>query len=177
MIAYHGTTRENAEKILSGQAKEEPTWNVSDDEYLYVWCPDAMLHGEYPEAEDTEEAERIAITRAFESAQITAAMSTDPQSELVAICFDFEEEAIEEDLSCENMETARRVEDFIGMERAHVKTLVSKHNSRLDALVICQVLENPLLASWRIDDDLREAAEAMKGIYLDSLNEFDWMEE
>jgi hypothetical protein len=177
MKAFHGTTREQAKRILSGECKNLPTWSVSDDEYLYLWCPDALMEGEYPEAENMEEAEERAIQMAFESAQITAAMSEGPQNEIVVLCFEFDAEKVEADDSCENMELARRIEDFKGLEDCHEATYTARHNSRLDALVISNLLENEHLAHWRIDEDLIEAAQAMKDIYIDSLLDFDWEEE
>jgi hypothetical protein len=173
MKAYHGTTRENAENILNGGTKETATWYCSDDEYLYLWCPDALIEG--GECEEYEEAEEMAIRNAFESAQITAAVSNEPQKELVVLCFDFPEGIIEADDSCEHMELARRVEDFDGIEKGHIKTLTCKHNSRLDALVVSSLLDNPNITY--IDDDLREAAIAMRDVYVDSLYDFDYSEE
>jgi hypothetical protein len=175
--AFHGTTRDNAERILKGQCKVEPTWSVSDDDNLYLWCPIAFIEGEYPEAEDIEEAEEMAIIHAFESAQITAAMSDEPQKELVVLCFEFDSEKIERDESCENMELARCISDFEGIEENHTSTFIAKHNSRLDALVISGLLENQHIAKWRLDDDLIEAAEAMKDAYLESMSDFEWTEE
>lgn len=175
MKCYHGTTRENALRILSGECKDSPTWSVSDDEYLYLWCPAALIDG--GECEEEEEADERAIRMAFESAQITAAMSEEPQKELVVLCFELPDEIIEADESCENMNLSRRVEDFEGLEKHHIKTLKTRHNCRLDALVISGILGNPNLASWRISDDLREAAEVLRGVWIESLGEFDWEEE
>lgn len=169
MKAYHGTTREQANRFLLGEAKETPTWWCSDDNYLYLWCPDALVDGGECDAEDADE---YAIQRAFESAQVAAALSDTPQTELVVLCLEFDKESIEPDDSAEMMELSRRIEDFDGIERCVEYKLIAKHNSRLDAFVVAGLLNNPYIC--HIDDDLKEAAEAVKEVFLEGILEFDY---
>ncbi len=170
MKAFHGTTRENANRLLNGDAKDGATWDCSDDEYLYLWCPVA-LEGEY--GDDSPE---YAIRMSFESAQITAATSDKPQTELVVLEFDIPESEIQDDDSCENMELARRC-DLATYSDVHRATYTCTHNSRLDALVISGLLQNDHFPAYKLDDSLIEAAEILKEVWVESLHEFDYEKE
>ena len=177
MIGYHGTTRANYEHIKSGGVKpniEGITWCCSDDLNLYLWCPDVLAEaGECGE----EDKQDFAIRMAFENGQITCAMDENPQNEIVVIKFDFNSEDIEEDCSTENMNQARCVGNDIDYEKHIVGIYTANHNSRLDAMVLSSIIDNPNLNKWKLGDDMIEACEALRDVYLESLLEFDWEEE
>lgn len=172
MLAFHGTTREHAINILSNGAKNIATWNCSDDAYLYLWCPNVLV--KYKEC-DKEDANAAAIQRAFEAAQITAAMSENMQRELIVLCFDFPKKLVELDQSCENVELSRCVclEDYT---KYYKTAYVAKHNPRLDAFVISGLLENRYINLYAIDEDLLQAAKTLRDNWIDSLLEFDYTE-
>ena len=176
MRVFHGTTRENAERILSGKAKDNYTWTVSDDDYLYVWNP--VSHIKQGECDTIHEAFEMCTQKAFESAQITAAMSDAPQSELVVLVLNVKPKDLDVDYSCKNMELASIINDIdYNYKEAHMYTLKAKHNSRLDAFVISGLLENPHFPSYKLDDDLIEAAKLLQDRFLEELLEFDWERE
>tara|TARA_R110002167_G_scaffold252035_1_gene458309 strand:- start:507 stop:1043 length:537 start_codon:yes stop_codon:yes gene_type:complete len=172
---FHGTTREQAERILSNECKEDITWNCSDDNYLYLWCPEALAecNGDEDEAE-VYKVER-AINNAFESAQITASLADLPQSELVVLEFCIDSDYVEMDHSHDTMDYARctRLDDYSAVFK---REFTCKHNSRLDALVLNSLLDNKFINSDRISDDMRKACEALQGVQVDSLDEFDYVE-
>ena len=172
MLAYHGTTREHAINILANGNKTTATWHCSDDAYLYLWCPDVLIKNRECEKEDSG---AMAIQFAFESSQITAAMSENMQKELIVLCFDFPENLIELDESCENMELSRRIclQDYT---KYYKTSFVAKHNPRLDAFVLSGLLDNQYLNFYTLDDDLLQAAKTLKDQYIDSLMEFDYQE-
>lgn len=167
---YHGTTRANANNILSGGAKTDATWVVSDDDYLYLWDEQAIAKN--GESEDT------AIRNAFESAQITAAASVDPQHELVVLEFEIPRKHIEIDESCENMgdngAVRTRMEDYA---KFHTGTLVCKHNPRLDVFILACVVDRTYFNGAEISDDMLRAAKQVQNVYMEELYEFDWEKE
>jgi hypothetical protein len=171
---YHGTTIEEANNILEGVGcKERATWTVSDDTALYLWCPDALAEAEGNEDESEEYKKDQAIYLSFQSAQVTAAMSEKPQSELIVLCFEFDSKDVEEDYSCENMDHARVIE-LDSYAECLVEKYTCKHNSRLDALVLSGLMDNPNLNHSIISDDLLEACRALQGVWVESLYDFEW---
>ena len=169
---YHGTTLENARKLLNGGEKESSVWFCSFDDYLYVWSRDEIKK-EFDEDADPSETESLCLQMAFESAQITAAASENPQSILVVLEFDFPEADVYDDLSCENMEMARRVDttqlDGLDLENSLLNIYTAKHNSRLDAFYLCG-LQNNAYFNWNmVDKDLKDAVKTIneREIYLE----------
>lgn len=175
VIVYHGTTRDHANNILSGGEKSDVkiTWNVSDDDFLYVWTAH-RLYG-YDDEQDHESFDEQAITRAFESAQVTAAIQDEPQKELVVLAFEVDYDDVNDDVSCAGMDEAATIQ-LESYAAAHVKTYSCRHNPRMDGVIIAQVLENPYITS-QIPDDVIQAAKHLKGIWVDELLEFDYIEE
>lgn len=173
---YHGTTRDNANKILAGKQKDSYTWTCSDDDMLYVWNSKVML--DRGECDNLEECEELCIRYAFESAQITAAMQEKPQEELVVLCFNIEEDFLDEDISCENMDYSSTINlkepEYINH---YMKTLSCDHNSRLDAFIISRVVDMPFFPSYKLDDGLLSAAEQLKEVFLDEFLEFNYKED
>ena len=168
---YHGTTREHAENILNGGAKIGCTWLVSDDDYLYLWDAKKVT-------EEWDDDGDAAIRMAFESAQITAAASQEPQRELVVLEFKIPQKYIEEDGSCDNMTdsgaVAVRLDDY---KKYHTGTFVCRHNPRLDVFVLAQVAQNDYFSTAELDDDTLDAIKVLRDTYLETLYEFDWVRE
>lgn len=173
MRVFHGTTRENAGRILNGKSKDDYTWSVSSDDYLYVWNP--VSHIKLGECDRIEEAFELCAQKAFESAQVTAAMSDKPQEELVVLVLNVKPSLLDVDYSCPNMELASIVNDIdYNYRDAHMYTLSCKHNSRLDAFVIASVIDNEYFPSYKIDDNLLDAAKLLRDYHLEELREFDY---
>lgn len=175
---YHGTTLENARHLLSGGEKTDPVWNCSYDDYLYVWSKEAI---EESEGLEPEEVEDYCLRVAFESASITAAASATPQNELIVLVFDFPEADVYDDLSCENMSYARRVNsdlDATDLENSLIKLYSAKHNPRLDPFVLSGLYDNDYFNFNSLDSDLKEAVKVVvdNKVYLDSIFEYDWKE-
>lgn len=177
MKFYHGTTIENAINILNGGEKNNPVWNCSYDDYLYVWSAQAIKESDGLE---DDEVNYFCLNRAFESAQITAASNPTPQKELVVLVFDFPEADVYEDFSCDNMDCARRVTGLDGtdLEQSLLEIWIHPHNSRLDAFVISGLLDNKYFISDSIEGDLLSAAKQIREneIFLDELYTFDYAE-
>jgi hypothetical protein len=104
MLLYHGTSFESYEQIKrEGFKPETPTWNVSEDDKTYFYTIDKMMSSEC--LDDEEEAQQMAITRAFESAQITAALQKSLANKIVVIEIEIDENKVDvcDDDSCQNM--------------------------------------------------------------------------
>ena len=104
MLLYHGTSFESYEQIKQeGFKPKSPTWNVSADDRTYFYTIDKMMSAEC--LDDEEEAQNMAITRAFESAQITAALQKSLADKIIVIEIEIDENTVEvcDDDSCKNM--------------------------------------------------------------------------
>ncbi len=171
---YHGTTPELAKRILNNDEKSECLWNVSYDDNLYLWSPDDMLL--HDEVETIEDGTQRAIQCAFESAQIAAALSTEPQHKTVVLCFEFPDDMIVPDTSCDNMSYAFTVDmSYIeDIKKYYIKAYSTKHNPRLDIFLISGVVNNEYINTALIDDDMVEACKQLQETCIDSLFEFEW---
>jgi hypothetical protein len=176
---FHGTTAENAKRILAGKPKGESTWICSQDQFLYLWGAEALAETEGNEDSELDEKKRFAIQRAFESAQVTACLSKKPCRELVVLEFEFEEQDLMHDHSCDNMNGAFRVS--LETYRPHfVKAYSCKHNPRMDVFIVSMLLSRNLFNVNRLDFDMREAAKMVEkadlGYVWEVLSSFDWKE-
>ncbi len=99
MKCYHGTTPEFMRQILSGEKKSECTWYCSDDDCLYVY---PLNKADEYDDEWPEDSENAQVICALESAQLTAACHG--HSKILVMEFDFPDEELEDDGSCDNME-------------------------------------------------------------------------
>ena len=158
MLAYHGTIADGAECILSGGRKSKSSWHVSDDNMLYLWCPDVFI--DENEASDMEDAKIMAIQQAFESAQISAAISESPQKELVVLEFDIPIDYIYEDLSCENMDLARCTREIKYSDYA-INKYTCNHDPRLDLLILSRIIHNLYLNTGYLSNDFIDACKGV----------------
>lgn len=172
MLYYHGTTKSEALHLLKGGEKESSLWNCSYDDYLYVWSHKALA-----EANDLEETEgeEFAIRQGFVSAQIAAAKKA--ESEMVVLAFDFPEDQVFEDCSCDNMDGAKRV-PFCDYKRHLVKTFFCRFNVFFAPFVLRNLKVNQFFNLDNLNDDLKQAIEAITDSELgeEFLYEFEWEE-
>jgi hypothetical protein len=181
MLYVHGTTLENAQKMLRGEEKSSYTWTCSDDNYVYLWDVDS-IGKEYDH--DPEQAKNEAIQRAYEAAKITACISKNYVHKLIVFIFDLDSALVEDDTSCPNMTEARRIEFTPELMKHVVEVYEIEHNPRLDILTIAGLKGMKLFPSYLIDDDLLDiagkidlsslyledyASEKMKETYVDRL--------
>lgn len=88
---YHGTTFEGYEGIkLNGFKNVERVWNVSDYNSIYFYCPE-----ECEEGCNTEENVNICIDRAFEAAQMAAAINGSKSKSIYVLEIEIDDEEIE----------------------------------------------------------------------------------
>lgn len=105
-IVYHGTTKENLNRILTGEGKQSGPWTVSDlDNMMYFWNQSKLLES----GEDIE----IGIDYAFDAASTQAALKGE-NTELYVLECEINDSILEDDYSCENMEMASciNISDF-----------------------------------------------------------------
>lgn len=106
-VFFHGTTRDCADAILKNGFRPfnaTRAWNCSDEKYAYMYSLDKMLNA----YDDSDVAYREAVLRAFENGAITNAVSWVPNSYVVVLEYQFNEDDIKDivkdDTSCPNME-------------------------------------------------------------------------
>ena len=168
---FHGTSMENAEKIIKeGFSSNDTIWNCSDCDYTYVAesnCDEEEYNINYDEG----------FYLAVEAAQIAAAYFNSMKSETVVFEFLVPEEIaneFEDDISCENMAQyhhcyqidSKFLNDCIrtGKIRVIKHTLKNAYNPNLRVFVLPK--NNKYLN--KIDDLLiKQAMELVKDIWLD----------
>lgn len=99
---FHGTTEENARKILSGQEKSDCTWYESDDDFLYLWGAEELAVTNCEEDEEQDVKRERAMDMAKESALITYSINKH-SDKIVILEFEIDNEDVEEDLSVDSM--------------------------------------------------------------------------
>lgn len=159
MISYHGTTQENADRILNGSPKHTAgiTWDVSDDNYLYLWCPDQLVEC----GEDPEYANEQAIQHAIGSGEMTAVVCGNPQSKIVVLCFDFPENEVLQDYSLDNMTEARSIQ-LDDYKKYHIKTLESYRDPRIDILILSRICNREYLNLGNIPSSVLDLAKEIE---------------
>jgi hypothetical protein len=174
MKYYHGTTEENAKRILSGKNKVNSTWKVSDDKYLYLYSPESLCENGECNEEDMHD---FTIRRCFEQAQITAAISKKPVKKLVVLCFEFdpENDNVEPDYSCQNMQGAFCVSDLVYKDYL-VEKFVCGHDCRFDVFTLRGLMNHKLFHTEKIDRSMKLACEAIEHVIYDlcDIVEFDY---
>lgn len=102
-IYFHGTCGDNLEAILeNGFKPSETNWTPSEPNTTYFWSPDALEDA--GEAETKADAQRVAFSRACDSAIPTLARAKDCRRVIFAV--EFSQDDVSEDNSCQNMEGA-----------------------------------------------------------------------
>ena len=106
---YHGTTFENYKSILEiGFKPQNESWGCSDNQFMYFYNPENFLKHE--ECDDMENAKDMSIIRAGENARITGALQKSISEKVIILEIEIDDEFIENDGSCENMELASQVD-------------------------------------------------------------------
>jgi len=149
MKCYHGTTLENAIKIIKGENKSLDTvWNCSQDNSIYVY-PESKLDD--ADAGDDEYLEERGIQQAMESGFIATAFYG--SSLPVVLCFDIPEELLKDDYSCENMDAVASSYDTDqhgDVNQYITKIAVSeRYNAELRLLYLSWVTKN---CNFNLDD-------------------------
>ena len=173
---YHGTSMENAKKILKyGFSDEKDTiWNVSDPEMVY------LAEEQNPEECDDDFDSYITDSKltAIEAGQIAAAWFNSKSSDTVVFEFEVPEEVIglfEDDDSCENaygccLVNALELNDLISKGQIKVK-MHTLHNSYIPYLRIFYLNNLSRVYLKYIEDTmLMKAMDTVGTTYIDDLH-------
>ena len=173
---YHGTSMENAKKILKyGFSDEKDTiWNVSDPEMVY------LAEEQNPEECDDDFDSYITDSKltAIEAGQIAAAWFNSKSSDTVVFEFEVPEEVIglfEDDDSCENaygccQVNALELNDLISKGQIKVK-MHTLHNSYIPYLRIFYLNNLSRVYLKYIEDTmLMKAMDTVGTTYIDDLH-------
>ena len=179
---FHGTTIKSFKNMVSGNfaTKADYIWTCSDDEFLYLW--DLKKHHKLESGNDKNELEysieRI-IQQAFESAKIASAISNAKENELVVIEFSIDESLIEDDVSCENLSEASRI-NIDDIDVKNIKNVYIAENGYLPSmrrLYVMGLIDNQYFNDenfLQVElDMIRNLSE--QNIYLDEMFETDYV--
>lgn len=182
MILLHGTTLENAKKMLknnfddTGDHSIQSPWYCSDDSMMYFYEPSSIDHND-----DATQDERLhrAITMAFENAQIVAACYSNA-NRIVVFQFSIDDGYVSEDDSCDNMAEmgAKQVsKDHVNLENI-TNVYFAEFSPRLSIFHLQGLISNTHFRDSILSDFEKDAIEAINkaGIYSDSLLEIDYCE-
>lgn len=160
---FHGTTEENARKILSGQEKSDCTWYDSDDDFLYFWGVEELATANWEEGEEQDIKRERAMDMAKESALITYSLGKH-SNKIVVLEFEIDPEEVEEDLSSENMA------GFGAVRVAYNKEIISlcvgafemPVMSELRVFLLATIVERTNINSCFVSKSLWNLAQKMK---------------
>lgn len=175
MKLYHGTTKSAYEAIMKNgfDNNGKTNWYASYNDTTYFWNPMQLL--ESGEADDLEQATDLAVSRAFESAQIAAAASMNCDPDLVVIEYDYPdtEDAPEVDESCDNM--AYGACEIVGADNNRITGYYTSPNfPQLHVFILIGILDNEHFRKDLLDHGLVRVLERLKGrdLFFDELLEF-----
>lgn len=105
MKLFHGTTYESYQGIKEDIAAtpDKTIWICSEDDVIYFHSLDVVAKDSSLDLNDLQSAIYQTIQRAFESAQVSAAVSDSDQ--LIVLEFDVDESLVKPDTSCQNADT------------------------------------------------------------------------
>lgn len=154
---FHGMTRQAFESFKLGQGKVGISpWTCSDNDGMTYLYSMQKLANEYAN-DDPDYLIEIGIQLAYESASIQAAINS--QSEIIILCLNLENETIDSDYSCENMD---HIADCINSHVLNISHVVKaysiKYNQFLAAFTIAGLLNNQYFNAGYIDPMLYIAA-------------------
>jgi hypothetical protein len=178
MLCYHGTTLENLQILLNGDKSDiDSAWTCSDsDDTFYVWPLNKVMTAN--DIESKSEAKGQGIQQAFEAGQIQAAM-VGKSTKIVVLELDIYSQDLQDDYSCDTM---AGIASFIDSDKFDVtrikRVFVVDFNHWISPMLLSGLLDNHQFNQYGLDDNLRQCAEAMRGIELDydSMLEFDYSE-
>lgn len=166
---FHGTTKENYENMLKGNCKDNPTWNCSDDNEIYLWDAEKNL-------ENSDDVKEYCINQAFESAQLTAAIKG-KDTDLIVIELEIPSNLIEDDYSCDNMSDVASLISFDDFSTDFIKsTFKCSYSAYLSPFVLSGVIGREQFNDCNIEYDLITLAKDLHGkdIFLETMYEFDY---
>ncbi len=138
MLAFHGTTADNLADILENGLKcdKEKLWSVSEDA-VYCWSKNYLREGEIEEEFAYDQLKEKALSHA------TIGLAKAKDCRAVVVVFNVDEEELETDYSCPNMESANCVNRNIKPEEFQA-VWVSQDLSLLRGAFIATMLYRPL---------------------------------
>ena len=174
MKCYHGTTKKGLAAILSGE-NHKPTspWNCSDqDGVMYFWPLDKTIESEG--CEDESEGCERAIGKAFEAAQVQAALTG--ESEMYVIVVDIDDDLLQDDNSAPNMADVASCIDMVDFDSSAVTdTHTCTFNKWHAPFVIKGLMQNPHFNTYAVDEDLLRVAEQLSDdVRIDEMYEFNY---
>ncbi len=176
MKCYHGTTKKGLKAILSGENhKPNSPWNCSDqDGVTYVWPLDKTVECEGCDGEC--DGHERAVVKAFESAQVQAAIAGD--TELYVIVLDIDDDMLSDDYSADNMSDAASCINTQDFKATRIITTYHCSFNRWHApFVIKGLLQNCYFNTCAVDEDLLKVAEQLsEDVWIDEIYEFDYKE-
>jgi len=174
---FHGTTIEAYNKIkVEGFNPSKTNWNCSYNSELYFYDLDKT-------DEDSDEIEwcrNECIQRAFESAQLAAAIQGVSASELIVIEIKIEEKYTEDDESCENMADIATVVNIQDLNEFGIvaNIFLSKDYVPSLRLFYCAslIVNNQYIETNNFSSQEIKACTKMveNGIYLEDIYPQDW---
>ena len=181
---FHGTTAEAYEKIMChgfNNSDQIMIWNESQDNMVYFWDADLLAEADGYDDMDQEYREHAAITQAFESATIGAALYSKSNQIYVIECTidDTTVSTLRRD-QCRNMAGSGAMQiHWTEVKKHHVTAVYTAPFSQRCALLYLTALANRdddidlyrHLKPYEIDV-LRTLAE--KGIYIEELREYNY---
>lgn len=102
---YHGTSADNLPGILKDgfNPYQDKIWSPSENG-SYFWCPDSLAAADGEEGEEEDYKQGRARERAYESAQM--ALAVGKSGKCVVFAVEMDDENMESDESCPNMDGA-----------------------------------------------------------------------
>jgi hypothetical protein len=172
---YHGTTLENWEQIKA------EGWN--GDSRVTVWncsCNEVYFHDLAKHDDQGDWLHDAIVGDALSSAQAAAAVQNYMGETLVVLRFEIDDEYIEDDWSCENMNTIASVVQPEDMQHA---TLTGEYHSddynpAMRLFYVCGLIvgNNHYIRTEKFSDLEHRAMEAIagSGVYIDELHSPEW---
>lgn len=143
MKVFHGTSYENYLKIKKEGFREveEKTWLCSIPHCLYCWSPERLQEYCFNTPTDLKNAEKAAITGAFENATITAALNGSLTDKVVVIELNVDEDEVRGDYSCMQMDGAVELDIHVANNVIHrAKYHFFEYNPWMRYFYICSLV-------------------------------------
>lgn len=171
---FHGTTLENWLKIKEeGFAPEQQTWNVPCFNETYFYDMDKTS---YPEDEDYSKEE--CIRQAFDNAQISASVQNFMGNTLVVLELEVDEELVEDDQSCENMDNVASVVNNDDLDLSMIKKVHTCENGYLPSFrllyVVHLIQNNDYFVTNTFNNIEIEMAEQLNVPFVDEMHNFEY---
>jgi hypothetical protein len=153
----------------------ETNWNPSENNMMYVYPLNKVMDNE--DIEDIEEGKQQAIYQAFTSAQCTAAIQKSLSDKIIVLCYDIDDDVLEDDSSCENMMTIASscyLEDIPKIKQVYA----AQYSPFMSFVVLAGLIDNEYIKLDGLTNYELEAVKALSKaeLYCEELLEFDIVE-